>query len=120
MSGTKSTGLFLTAALPAVADELTSLALEVAALGEDLSADDSTSAARTQAMQKFDAFSQAIGAYAHVLRGLIEAPEGPGVISDLLDKIPFFDVRERMRSKILPQSPVEEMIPQQDEIWFEC
>ncbi|HUO02796.1 MAG TPA: hypothetical protein VMU31_08460 [Rhizomicrobium sp.] len=120
MSGTENTGPFLTAALPAVADELTSLALEIAALGEDLSSDDVGSAARTQAMQKFDALSQAIGAYAHVLRGLAHAPELPGAVSELLDKIPFFDVRERIRSKICLHSAAEKIDPHHEEIWFEC
>ncbi len=122
MSGSKTSKHLLTTALPAVADELTDLALEVAALGEDLSSDTLTPATRIQAMQKFDALSQALGAFAHVLRGLGHGHprDEHDAMPELLEKIPFFDVRERLRSKILPHSTPTELASFPDDIWFEC
>lgn len=107
--------------LSALADELGDMALEVAALGESLSAGEPTGQGKAINFQKFDALTQALNAYAHVLQGLSSPLEGEPEesLSGLLEKIPFFDTRERIRARLFLDAPRPLSNPS-DDVWVEC
>ncbi|MGZ5920344.1 MAG: hypothetical protein ACXWLT_01095 [Rhizomicrobium sp.] len=111
----------LHSAILAIADELSDLALEVAMLGESLSDSGVSRPGSSQAMQKFDAFSQALNSYSHLLYQLIRhSGHTQGDWSALLDCIPFFHVRERIRAKICSSPLFLEQVEEPDDIWLEC
>ena len=110
--------------LKAVAGELRELAHDTARFGENLT-DHGKIAGSDESirlLQKFDLFSQSLQAHAVLIdalsgrinKGTIESVE----LNELLHHVPFFSVRERLRSMVTGEDNLHKEDEASEDIWF--
>ncbi len=93
----------------------------MALLGESLSTLEAPNIvpARIVQMQKFDAITQALACYAGLLRQ-VGGVTSQGAVRRLLDPIPFYEVRERLASKLFAEHDADMAQGHDDiEVWLE-
>lgn len=106
MTDAKPEGIAALRLLHGVASELRDLALETARFGETLSQNPEIPGTNEAVglLQHFDLFAQNLEAHARLIDHLsarLEAGSADlAVLHDLIGGIPFFRIRERLRSKV--------------------
>lgn len=110
--------------LKGVAGELRDLAIDTARFGETLASDAEIARANRSIglLQRFDIFAQNLEAHARLIDDLSARLENGSAdlaaLHDLIGLIPFFGIRERLRTQMIGNgiaAPPEEI---SDEHWF--